>query len=157
MANLKDFSFEKIHHGDKVLHKELGIGEVLGICKPSVQIFFPDMCGGTFMDLKYKNGWNLENTGIEFIGEFRREKLGVEDKQGMTWAQFLKNPGPFCWENVMTGMVVNHKEHGYGVVISTNTVSGTTVQFEYGCYKAFKGDSYKDFTKIGPWTEEALK
>ena len=81
----------------------------------------------------------------------------MEDKQGMTWAQFLKNPGPFCWENVMTGMVVNHKEHGYGVVISTNTVSGTTVQFEYGCYEAFKGDSYKDFTKIGPWTEEALK
>ena len=57
----------------------------------------------------------------------------------------------------MTGMVVNHKKHGYGVVISTNTVSGTTVQFEYGCYNAFDGDSYKDFTKIGPWTEEALK
>ena len=30
MANLKDFSFEKIHCGDKVLHKELGIGELIG-------------------------------------------------------------------------------------------------------------------------------
>lgn len=95
MANLKDFSFEKVRCGDKVLHKELGIGEVLGICKPSVQIFFPDMCGGAFMDLQYNNGWNLENTGIEFIGEFRREKTDVEDKQGMTWTQFFEKSGSF--------------------------------------------------------------
>jgi hypothetical protein len=79
--------------------------------------------------------------------------------------QFEEEPCEFNWKTVKMNTIVKHRTLGYGIMQgSVYRISpqngrklGAEIQFENGVTRRFFGDQYREFTKIGPWTEETLK